>query len=342
MIYLSSLNKTLQELKKGNINPIYILYGTEHYFIEQFKTTLIRMVKNEISDDITTYDLTETSIQEVLTDVETLPFFNERKLIIASDPVFLKTKPDNLPFTHDVKRVEEYVENPVPYSILVLIAPYEKLDERKKITKILKKQTVSIDCNPIKENELRKWITYMAQQHHITLTNEALYLLESEFENNLYLLQQEMEKLALFVGQEGEVTQKIAKDIVSASLSFSAFELIDAVLNKDLYTAIKIYKDLERKGENPIGLIAFLAYQFRIIYQVKLLRQKGYSNQQIPKTINVHPYVVQLASKRSGSFNNERLSKIINELTNTDAAIKQGKMDKGMAFEMLLYKIISA
>ena len=75
---------------------------------------------------------------------------------------------------------------------------------------------------------------------------------------------------------------------------------------------------------------------------MKLLRQKGYSNQQIPKTINVHPYVVQLASKRSGSFNNERLSEIINELTNTDAAIKQGKMDKGMAFEMLLYKIISA
>ncbi|MEI3613323.1 DNA polymerase III subunit delta [Pseudogracilibacillus sp. SO30301A] len=338
---MSSLNKTLQEIKKGKISPIYVLCGTERYFIEQFKTTLIRKIASEISDDITTYDLKETSIQEVLTDVETLPFFNEKKIIIATDPVFLKTKADSLPFTHDVQKMEEYVENPVPYSILVLIAPYEKIDARKKVTKMLKKQTEFIDCNPIKENELRKWINYMAQNHQLTMTEDALYLLESEFENNLYLLQQEMEKLSLYVGEKGEVTQEIAKEIISASLSFSAFELIDAVLKKDLYAAIKIYKDLERKGENPIGLIAFLAYQFRIIYQVKLLKQKGHSYQQIPKTINVHPYVVQLASKRSSSFNNERLSEIINELTNTDAAIKRGKMDKGMAFEMLLYKIIA-
>jgi len=328
-------------MRQGNIQPLYFLYGTEDYFIEQFKTTLIESSETEVSDDVTTFDLTETAIQDVIIDVETLPFFNERKIIFAQNPVFLKTKQESLSFSHDVKQLENYIENPTPYSILVIVAPYEKVDQRKKITKTLKKHAVTINCNPIKENELRKWILFIAKQNNISLTEEALFLLESEFGNNLHILQREMEKLVLFVGEDKEVTKDEVIEIISTSLTYSALELVDAVLKKDLHTAIKIYKDLEKQQENPIGLIALLAYQFRIIYQVKLLKAKGYSLRNMQQSIKVHPYVIKLASARSGSFTTEKLSEIINELTNTDTKIKQGKMEKGIAFELLLYKLVS-
>lgn len=340
MIVMSSLNETLEALKKGIVHPVYLLHGTERYFMEQFKDTLIKALKNDISDDITTYDLKEMAVEDVIIDVETLPFFNERKVIFAYDPIFLKAKPDNLSFSHDIKRVEAYLDNPISYSILVFIAPYEKIDERKKITKSFKKNATVVNCNPIRANQLRKWILYMAKQRKIELSEEALFLMESEFENNLYMLQQEMEKLALFVGPHGQVTKEVIVNVISTSLSHSALELVDAVLKRDLHLAIKIYKDLEKKKEDPIGLIALLAYQFRIIFQVKLLRQKGFANQHIQKEIKVHPYVIKLASERSSSFTKEKLTEIMNELTNTDATIKQGKMEKGMAFELLLYTLI--
>ncbi len=337
---MSSLHQVISDLKKGQLHPVYLLYGTEQYFIERFKHNLIHTLVNEISDDITTYDLTDVSIQDVIVDAETFPFFNEKKLIITNEPTFLKTKPDNISIQHDVKKLEMYLDNPAEFSVMVIIASFEKLDERKKITKILKQKAVTVDCNPIKDKELRKWIQFMAKQHQITVDEEAMFLLETEFGNNLYLLQQEMEKLALFIGEQGNVTSEVVKNVVSSTLTFNALELVDAVLKKELHTAIKIYKDLEKQKEEPIGLIALLAYQFRVIFQVKLLKQKGFANQQIQKEIKVHPYVVQLAAKRSASFSEERLSAIIHELTNADIAIKSGKMDKGLAFEMLLYHII--
>ncbi|MEI3606868.1 DNA polymerase III subunit delta [Pseudogracilibacillus sp. SE30717A] len=337
---MSSLNQVITDLRKGQIKPVYLLYGTEQYFIEQFKQNLTHVLSREISEDITTYDLTDISIQEIIVDAETIPFFNEKKLFFLSEPTFLKTKPDSISVNHDLKKLESYIENPAEFTVIVIVAAFEKLDERKKITKTLKQKAVTVDCNPIKDKELRKWIQFMAKQYKINMEEEALFLLETEFGNNLYLLQQEMEKLALFVGEEGMITGEIVKNVASSSLTFNALELVDAVLKKDLHTAIKIYKDLEKQKEEPIGLIALLAYQFRVIYQVKLLKQNGFANQQIQKEIKVHPYVVQLAAKRSAAFSEERLSAIINELTNTDMAIKTGKMDKNLAFEMLLYHLI--
>lgn len=338
---MSDINKAIQAIQSGKVDSVYLLHGTEYYFIEQFKNKLLETLKHDVDEDITTYDLQEVAIQEVLTDVETLPFFNEKKLIFANEPVFLKTKQDKLTVTHDLKSLEQYLNDPAPYSILVLVAPYEKLDERKKLTKLLKKEAVVVNCNSIKDAALRKWIQHIAGNYRIKLNEAACLRLEAEFHSNLYMMEKEIEKLALFVGEGGEVTQEIAENLISTSLNNNALQLVDAVLTKNLHEAIKIYKDLEKMKEDPIGLIALLAYQFRIIFQVKLLRKKGYPNQRIQSEVKVHPYVIKLASERSTQFSEKMLTNIMNELTNTDTTIKRGKMEKGMAFELLLYKLIA-
>ena len=40
--------------------------------------------------------------------------------------------------------------------------------------------------------------------------------------------------------------------------------------------------------EEPIKLLALITSNYRLYYQCKILAQKGYSGQQIAKTINVH------------------------------------------------------
>src|SRR5699024_7256706 len=120
-----------------------------------------------------------------------------------------------------------------------------------------------------------------------------------------------------------------------------ALQLVDAVLKRDLHDAIKIYKDLEKMNEEPIGLIALLAYQFRIIFQVKLLKEKGYNLQKIQSEVSVHPYVAKLAFQRSNAFNEARITHIIHHLTDTDAEIKRRTMEKVIAFELLLYELVA-
>lgn len=332
---------SLTSLTKSNLAPVYVLQGQEDYFVDQYKAKIIDVLKDEIDEELVIYDLQEVPIEHVITDLETLPFFTERKLIFAYHPSFLTTKPAKTTFKHDLTVLEKYLLNPSPFSTLIFVAPYEKFDERKKITKLVKKQSTIINCQPIRENEVRGWVNQLAKEKNVRLSNEVVAFFETEFQTNLLLIENEIEKLAMHVGEGNEVTIDIALDLISTSLTHNALELVDAVLKKDLHKAILIYRDLQIMKEEPIGLIALLAYQFRIIYQVKILMDKGLPNPSIQSQMKVHPYVVKLASGRARRFSYDKLTQIMIEFTQADASIKQGKIEKHIAFELLLYNLTS-
>ena len=323
-----SYMEVLKKIKKNDLAPVYFIYGSEAYFIENLKNQLIEKIAGNNEDSLSVYDLEEISIEDVVNDAETYPFFSDRKLVIATNPVFLKAKPDKLPFEHDISALEKYIMSPVDYSTLVIIAPYEKVDERKKINKLLKKQTTVAVCNPIKDNDLKQWIDSLARQLTITISSGAYEIFEAELSTNLHQLENEIKKIALYVGQNGEITKEIAEEMVSHTTNTSSLRLVDAVIERNLHKAIRIYKDLEKMKEEPIALIGLIAFQFRSILRVKLLKQQGYSQFQMQKQLGIHPYVVKIALNRERKFTEDKLERIMIQLTNTDATIKQGKWKK--------------
>src|SRR5690625_3127943 len=121
-----SYMKAINEIKKGDFKNTYLLTGTESYFIEQFKKELIKSLGTKVESEIHEYDLTETSIQEVITNAETLPLFSENKLIFAYNPTFLKAKSDKLPFIHNIFKLEEYYQIQHLIYILYLLLNMKK------------------------------------------------------------------------------------------------------------------------------------------------------------------------------------------------------------------------
>ncbi|WP_346773259.1 DNA polymerase III subunit delta [Halobacillus sp. BAB-2008] len=207
--------------------------------------------------------------------------------------------------------------------------------------KQLKKHGEVISCQPVKEWDMDKWIQTLAGELHITVPESIHELFTQEIGANLMALRMEMEKLALNVGEGGVVTKELAEELLSHSAEASGLKLVDAVMERDLGRAIRIYKDLEKLNEEPIALTALLASQFRIINQAKVLKQKGYAQNQMKSYIKAHPYVLKMALKREKFFTNEELNQIMEQLAETDHTLKQGMMDKSLAFEMLLYKMIN-
>lgn len=335
-----SMIEQINKIKGSKISPVYFAFGTESYFIEKLRNQLIRTVLEGDKTNLVLYDLEETPIQEVLADAETFPFFGERKLIIASNASFVKAKPDKTPFEHNVTYLQDYLQNPPDYTVLLLVAPYEKLDERKKITKSLKKLAESMDCQAVKEKDTKNWIESFVKSYQIHIDADAMEILESEVSNNIQLLHSELEKLALFVGTDGVVTKEIAQQLVSHTPATTSLALVDAVMKGNIAEAIHTYQDLEKMNEDPIAMIGLLAYQFRMILRVKQLKKKGYSQFQIQKQIGAHPYVVKVAMTREVRISEENLAYIISQLAETDAKMKQGLMEKGLAFELLLMDLV--
>lgn len=334
--------KAIETIKKEKLQSLYVLYGKESFLIEAINTQLITsgLAPEDIESNIIRYDLEETTIQEVVMDAETYPFFGGRKIIFAYNPLFLTAKQDKSNVEHNLESLQQYIEQPVDYSTLVLIAPYEKLDERKKLIKLLKKQATMVDCEEIKAWNVDRWIDHMAKTLQIRLEKPVYELIVRETGTNLLMLQKELEKLATYVGTNGTVTATIAEDLIAHQANTSGLKLVDAVIAKDLNKAIQIFKDLERMNEEVIALVALLASQFRTLYHVKVLVQKGYGQKQMAQYLKVHPYVIKMSMEREKKFSQKMLEFIIDACATTDAQIKQGKIDKSLAFELLLYQLM--
>src|SRR5690625_2972115 len=336
-------DQAIKQMKQNKVANVYLLLGEEMFFIEQFKKAIQLALKDQVYDEINHFDLLETPIQEVVFDAETLPFLSEHKLIFVSNPSFLLNKPKHSSIDHDISVLEDFLQKDLSTlaTTIVFIAPYEKIDGRKKVGKLLNKHEV-VNCHPIREFEMAKWINFFMNKYNLKIDEDASLLLRSELGANLFILENEMKKLALYVDEGEVVTVDTVLQLMSASTTTNALQLVDVVINKNLPKAVAIYSDLMKTDDNPIGLISLLAFQFRTIYQAKLLRDKNYSEEQINREMNAHPYVVKLALKRSNQFTHRQLIQMMHEFALTDERIKRGEMNMHIAFELLLYNLINS
>ncbi|MDS3842048.1 DNA polymerase III subunit delta, partial [Staphylococcus hominis] len=105
------------------------------------------------------------------------------------------------------------------------------------------------------------------------------------------------------------------------------------------YKAIQLIKDLIVMKEEPIKLLALITSNYRLYYQCKILSRKGYSGQQIAKTINVHPYRVKLALNQVKHYQLTHLLNIIDQCAETDYKLKSSYMDKQLILELFILSL---
>lgn len=342
---MSGLEKQLAKIRKGKTDSLYLVQGTEQFLIEQVKQTLFDIVlKEEESADFNfgQFDMKETSVGLAIQEAESFPFFGNRKLVFIQNPYFLTgERVSNAP-EHELKELEEYMENPSDFSIFVIFAPYDKLDKRKKITKLITKHATLLDVQPMQERDIIQFVKATCQEKGYTFKDQAFDLLLDLTNCNLTRMMQELEKLMLFHQESKTIVKSSVEKLVSKSLEQNVFELNELVLKKDVRKAIELYQDLLTQKEDPIKIIALMIGQFRLLLQVKILREKGYQQGDISGILKVHPYRVKLAMQKERQFDQALLSQAHHYLIDADYQIKTGKVKPEMQVELFVLKFSGA
>lgn len=80
-----------KSLKKGDIHPVYCLYGKETYLLQETVQRIRQAVVDEETKDFnfSIFDLEEDALDLAVEDAETFPFMGERRLVVAKNPAFL-------------------------------------------------------------------------------------------------------------------------------------------------------------------------------------------------------------------------------------------------------------
>ncbi|WP_044747677.1 DNA polymerase III subunit delta [Bacillus alveayuensis] len=328
------------ELKHKNFKPIYVFYGKETFLLSE---TVRLMQEHAIPEEerdfnFSMFDMEETEIDTAVEDAETLPFMGEKRVVVIKNPYFLSTEKKKEKVEHHLERFERYIEEPSPFTILALIAPYEKLDERKKITKLLKKKANVVEMNELSESETIAWMNELARQEDVLIEQSAIDQLFALTSGNLMIISSEMKKLCTYVGKGNTITEEDVKKLVARTLEQNIFELIDYVIQKKKEKALELFYHLLKMNEEPIKILNLMASQFRLLYQVKQLGASGYTQPQIASILKVHPYRVKLANKQAKMFQDHELTSIIQQLAEADFEMKAGKMDKQLVLELLLMR----
>ncbi len=327
------------QIAKGDISTIYLLYGNESYFIEE---TLKRLKANFSKDEegeIITFDLEEKNIEEVIYEADTLPFFSDRKLIIAKNAFFLKaTEKGKEKIAHNVSMLEDWIKNPSPTAVTVLIAPYEKLDERKKITKALKQVANVIEAGSLQEHDVKSWIIQEVSSHGKSISESAIQRLMQMGGTNLVHLQTEIEKVATYIGSVNEIDEESIKMLLVRTLEEDVFALGNAYLSGNKSEAIEIYHDLLKRKEDPLKLNSLIATQVRLMSQISYLKKKGYHAQQIANILKVHPYRVKLLMDHPMLHNEEKLLKTLHDIATVDLQLKTLSGNRERILELFLLK----
>ncbi len=325
-------------IRSGQIDPVYVIAGTESYFIEK----TLNLLKEKLTDgepEIIHFDLDEVPVDHVIDEADTIPFFSDRKLIIARNASFLRSaERGKEKIDHNLKMLETWLEHPPSSSVTIFVAPYEKLDERKKVTKLMKQHAVMIEAKPLQANDLEVWVEHEAKAYGKHIGKRSAQRLIEMAGTNLTLLSSEIEKMSLYLGAEEEITTDLIEQMTARTLEQDAFKMLQAYLDGNISEALSVSYDLIRQKEEPVALTALLASQIRFMVHVFYLQKKGYHAQQISKQLKAHPYRVKLLVEKRQLIPEQRLLEVLSDLADIDLQLKTQSGNRERILEFFLMK----
>ncbi|MEG0122503.1 DNA polymerase III subunit delta [Enterococcus sp.] len=331
--------EALQAIKEKPLAPLYLILGTESYLQDRIKQAFMERLQLQKDDlDLVYFDLEQDPLNLVVAEAQAPSLFSleDKRLIIAENPLFLTAEKKSNVIEQDLTDFLTYLNAPAESGVVVIIAPYEKLDERKKVSKLLKKQAVVIDVQPLKEQE--RYIRQTLSAENIQLERAAFDTFMQLTEMDLTKAMQELEKLLLYAANGAPLTKDVILQLVPKSLENNIFELTENVLTGNADKALRIYEDLHLQGEETIKINAILIGQVRLLLQTKILTKAGYQQGNIAQTLKVHPYRVKLAMQQVRKYDEKQLMTLYDELIENDYLVKTGQMDKEFLFQLFVLK----
>lgn len=312
------------------MKDIYLIYGSNY-----------SLVKKEIEkitcgyNDIINYDLSNDKIDLLLDDASCMSIYNEKKVIIGENALFLTSS--NTKIEHDLEYLTRYLNAKEHNNTIIISVIADKLDERKKIVRLLKEKASVIYKSSIDEKSLSNFVIQEFKNKSKKIDFKTANYFIDYVGKNVDIIMSEINKMVIYKDNDETITIKDIDDISAKAFKDNIFDFVDSIMNKNYEKMFECYKDLKKLNEEPIKIISLLGSQFTLIYQVKLLSKRGMLQKDIALLLKVHPYRVKLALDNNYELSN--LEIMLKSLHNLDYSIKSGKIDKNVGLDYFLLHI---
>lgn len=321
------MQRLVQDIKTGQLNHIYLLYGEEAYLRRQYRDKLKEAVIGDDNMNYHYYEGKNISIGEVIDQAETLPFFSEKRLILIENSGFLKSGGEQL---------AEYLAAPAQTTYFLFVET--QVDKRSKLYKTIASKGCCVEFGIQDETTLKRWILGMIKKENKKISERDLNFLLEKTGTDMENIRKETEKLFCYCMDKEIITGKDIEEICTKQIGNHIFDMVSAIAEGKQEKALNLYYELIAQKEPPMRILFLIARQFNLLYQVKELREKGYQNKSIGEKVGLPGFIAGKYVSQASRFKTEELREALEACVEAEEAIKTGRMNDNMSVEILIIK----
>ncbi|MBQ8804825.1 MAG: DNA polymerase III subunit delta [Tyzzerella sp.] len=322
---MKSLN---EDLKTGQFNNVYLLYGEEAYLKKQYKEKLRNaMLSPDDNMNYAYYEGKGINVKEVIDLAETLPFFAERRLIIMEDTGFFKNASPEL---------SDYIKE-LPETTAMIFVESE-IDKRGKLYKAVQSKGRAVELGRQDEATLLRWIAGSVKRENKQISENTIRHFLAKVGTDMENIQKELEKLFCYAMEKDVISVEDVEVICTTQITNQIFDMVNAVAEKQQRKALDYYYDLIALKEPPMRILFLLARQFKLLLEVKEMDRLGLARKEIGEKAGLNPFVVGKYQAQAKAFSVSELRTIIEDSVDTEECVKTGRLTDMLGVELFIMK----
>ncbi len=338
-----SVPQRFEDLKKifktGALEPLYLLYGDEPFFLTELQRFAEKVVVDEALKDFNCdiFYGDEVAADEAILRCLAPPMMAKRRLVIVRR--FHKMAGND--------RWIAYEKHPNPRAVVLLICE-QRPDMRRKVYKALKARRVAHEFEPLKKNQRLSFIRQRVKAAGRSIEADALDLLGEYLGASLSVVATETDKLLTYAGQRTQLTVDDVAVAIGQSIDVKPWELQEAVLDGDPFRsealASKLIESSQDKRGTAIGTVISLGKFFSQAWKAySLEHRRRMPRSKVAEALDSRPFVARKYIRAARHFGPDGLQQVFSALLAADCELKGFRMrDPELVMTLLLRRVHEA
>lgn len=320
--------------RQGKISGAWLLEGEEDRLrrgaVEEIRKTLLPPGLEALNG----VSLTAPDTDSLVAACETLPFMADMRVVTVQEQTGLTGRAE----ADD--RLCEYVQH-VPAHCLLLFLLHGASDGRKKLVKALAKLNRVVNFSRMQETELCSWIiagfAELGKTCDLQSARELMFAAGSDGTR----LSGEIAKLAALAGEEPYISRELVRTGASPTAEYTVFQLVDAVVLGQQAQALRQMHTLLTAGESPLGILAMLLRQYRMLQRVKILKLEKVPPQDYAAALGVADWQVRNYLRQADAITGRDVREGIRCCLEMEFKVKSGQVSHRGCLETVLLQLFA-
>ncbi len=206
-------------------------------------------------------------------------------------------------------------------------------------SKLFAEKDRSVSFDPLSEDRAQNMVAMLCAKRGVRLDRPEAFALIDMVGTDAYLLENEVGKLCDYVGNGGVITRDVLKFIVTPSVEYEIFPMLNALLAGNKKTAMRMLTEAMADGqENPLRVASFLEGRLKQMLIGRELLDEKRPRPEILKAMGGSPKAAEIALKNAQKFPTERLRNAVAAFAEINARLKMGELNETDGLILAIYK----